>query len=52
MKIYCLKCKITKENKKLRVANATKGRITLLSKCAVQDSQKSIFIKNKKQVGY
>ena len=42
---YYLKCRKNKENKNPKVARSKKGRIILLSKCAVCDSKKSKFIK-------
>ena len=42
---YCLKCRKNAESKKVRVAKKNKGKIMLLSKCVVNDSKKSRFIK-------
>ena len=42
---YCLKCRKNVESKKVRVAKKNKGKIMLLSKCVVNDSKKSRFIK-------
>ena len=42
---YCLKCRKNAESKKVRVAKKNKGKIMLLSKCEVNDSKKSRFIK-------
>ena len=45
---YCLKCRKNTETKNPKVATTKKtGRIMLLSKCAVCDSTKSKFIKQK-----
>ena len=45
MLLYCLKCKKNTESKNPVVARRKDGRIMLLSKCAMCDSKKSIFIK-------
>ena len=42
---YCLKCGENNESKNPKVSKAKSGRIMLLSKCAVNDSKKSKFIK-------
>ena len=42
---YCLKCRKNTESKNPKVAKTKKGRITLLSKCAMGDSKKLKFIK-------
>ena len=42
---YCLKCRKNTESKNQNVIKAINGRIMLLSKCAVCDSEKSQFIK-------
>ena len=42
---YCLNCRKNTESKNPKVAKTRNGRIMLLSKCAVQDSQKSKFLK-------
>ena len=41
----CLKCRWNKENKNPKVVKTKKGRIMLLSNCAVCGSKKSEFIK-------
>ena len=38
---YCLKCRKNTESKSPKVAKTKSGRIMLLSKCAVRDSNKS-----------
>ena len=45
MLLYCLKCETNTESKNPVVARRKDGRIMLLSKCAMCDSKKSIFIK-------
>ena len=42
---YCLKCRKNTESKNVKVAKTKNGRIMLLSKCAVCNSKKSIFLK-------
>ena len=42
---YCSKRRKNTESKNTKVARTKIGRIILLSKCAVYDSKKSIFIK-------
>ena len=42
---YCLKCRKNTESKNPKVEKKKKGRITLLSKCAMGDSKKLKFIK-------
>ena len=49
MSSYCLKCKNNTENKNPRISKTDNGKTMLLSKCAIYDSKKSRFIKNKKQ---
>ena len=44
MKLYCLKCRKDTENINPKVSNASNGRKTILSKCAISDSRKSKFI--------
>ena len=44
---YCSKSRTITESKNLKVARRKKGRTMLLSKCAVCDSKKSTFIKEK-----
>ena len=48
---YCLKCGENNESKNPKVAKAKNGRIMLLSKCAVNDSKKSKFIKEREANG-
>ena len=47
----CLKCGENNESKNPKVAKAKNGRIMLLSKCAVNDSKKSKFIKEREANG-
>ena len=44
---YCLKCWRNTESKNQKIAKTKKGKIMLLSKCAVCDSKKSRFMKEK-----
>ena len=46
MKSYCLKSRKNTENINPRVSKARNGRTMVLSKCAICDGKKSIFIKN------
>ena len=46
---YCLKCRKNKESKHPKVARTKKGRIMLLSKCTVCDSN---LLKTKKLKDY
>ena len=48
---YCFKCRKNTESKKPKVTRTKNGRIMLLSKCAVYDSKKSNFIKEKEASG-
>ena len=52
MKSYCLKCRKNTENINPRVSNASNGRKTILSKCAICGGKKSSLLKIKKQQGY
>ena len=47
----CLKCRKNTESKNPKVARTKNGRIMLLSKCAVCDSEKSKFIKQEEATG-
>ena len=51
MKSYCLKCRKDTENINPRVSNASNGRKTILSKCAICGSKRSRFIKNQEAPG-
>ena len=51
MKSYCLKCRKSTENINPRVSKTSNGRTIVLSKCAICDSKKSRFIKNKEARG-
>ena len=44
---YCLKCWRNTESKNQKIVKTKKGKIMLLSKCAVCDSKKSRFMKEK-----
>ena len=44
---YCWKCRKKTESKNPKVVRTKNGAIMLLSKCAVCDSKKSKFIKEK-----
>ena len=48
---YCLKCRKTTESINPKVGRAKNGRIMLLSKCAVCDSNKPKFIKEQDSSG-
>ena len=50
MKSYCLKCRKDTENI-TKVSNASNGRKTILSKCAICSSKKSRFIKDQEAKG-
>ena len=53
MQSYCLKCKLDTDSKNSRVLKTSAVKIMHLSKYAVYNSKKSIFLpKKKKQVGY
>ena len=49
MKSYCLKCRKNTENINPRVSKTSNARIMVLSRCAICDSKKSRF---RKQKGY
>ena len=51
MKSYCFKCRKNTENINPSLSNTSKGRKTILSKCAICDSKKSRFIKNQEAKG-
>ena len=40
MLLHCLKCGIKADSKNLKVAKTNKGKLTILSKCAVCDKKK------------
>ena len=42
---YCLKCRKDTESKNLQVAKTNKGKLNLLSECAVCKSKKLRFVK-------
>ena len=52
MESYCLKCKKYTKNINPQVSSTSNGKMMILSKCAICDSKKSRFIKNKKQKDY
>ena len=45
MESYCLKCRKYTENIDPQVSSTSSGRTMILSKCAICNSKKSIFIK-------
>ena len=47
----CLKCTKNTESKNPKVARTKNGRIMLLLKCAVRDSEQSKFIKEQEPSG-
>ena len=51
MKSYCLKCRKDTENINPKVSKTSNGRTMLLSNCAICNSKKSRFIKNKEAKG-
>ena len=51
MLLFCLKCRKNTESINPKVTRTKKGRIMLLSKCAVCDSKKSKFIKQQEASG-
>ena len=51
MLLYCLKCRKNIESKNPKVARTKDGRIMLLLKCAVCDSEKSKLIKEQEASG-
>ena len=51
MKSYCLKCRKDTENINPRVSETSNNRTMVLSKCAICESKKSRFIKNKEAKG-
>ena len=48
---YCLKCIENTDSKNPKVARTKNGRMMLLSKCAVCDSNRSKFIKQQEPSG-
>ena len=48
---YCLKCRKNTENKSPKVVRTKKGRIMLLSKCAVSNCKESKFLKEQEAKG-
>ena len=51
MKSYCLKCRKNTENINPEISSTSNGKAMILSKCAICDSKKSIFIKNQEAKG-
>ena len=51
MKSYCLKCRKDTENIDPKVSKTSNNRTMILSKCAICNSKKSIFIKNQEAKG-
>ena len=51
MESFCLKCKKNTENIAPKVSSASNGRVMILSKCAICNSQKSRFIKHQEAKG-
>ena len=52
MKSYCLKCRKDTEIIGPKLSGTSNGKAMILSKCAICDSEKSRFIKNKEAKGY
>ena len=52
MESYCLKCKKYTKNINPQVSSTSNDKSMIIAKCAICDSKKSRFIKNKKQKGY
>ena len=48
---YCLKCKKNTESINPKVSKTTNGKTMILSTCAICDSKKSKFIKEKQAKG-
>ena len=51
MKSYCLKCRKDTENMNPRVSKTSNSGTMVLSKCAICDSKKSRFVKNREAKG-
>ena len=53
MLLYCLKCRKNTQNQNQKVAKINKGKLIILSKCAVCDSKKfQDLSKSKKLLDY
>ena len=52
MLFYCLKCTKNTKSKNPKVLRTKKGRIMLISECAVCDGEKQNLLKRKKLVDY
>ena len=51
MESYCLKCRKNPEKKDPKVSSTIKGRVMILSKCAICGSKKSRYIKHQEAKG-
>ena len=51
MELYCLKCKKYTKNIDPKVSGTSNGKTMILSKCAICNSKKSIFIKEQEAKG-
>ena len=51
MESYCLKCKKCTENINPQALSTSNGKMLILSKCAICNSKKSRFIKNREAKG-
>ena len=51
MKSYCLKCKNHTKNVNPQVSSTSNGKIMILSKCAICNSNKSKFINKQEAKG-
>ena len=51
MESYCLKCKKYTENINPQALSTSNGKMLILSKCAICNSKKSRFIKNREAKG-
>ena len=51
MESYCLKCKKYTENINPQALSSSNGKMLILSKCAICNSKKSRFIKNREAKG-
>ena len=49
--LYCLKCRKDTESKHPRMERTNKGKLVILSKCAVCDTKNSRFIKKQEASG-
>ena len=51
MESYCLKCKRNTKNINPQVSSISNGKLMILSKCAICNSEKSKFINKQKAKG-